>query len=517
MRARAIVLVVLGLVGLVLVGALVSPVKAPRGSTGTGATALLPVVSLSSSASRIWSCPGPLPVGAGHDKSEIALLNAGEANLVATLQVTTVSPVSQKNPVATGTAKGSGSRLDLPGRTQQIFDLPTTGPAGLASVTVVTSGSPVAVSELTIPFSGSNREAPLEAPCESGTSTKAYLLANSTLGASASTLTISNPTATPAVTDVTVFGQTAAVSPAPLQGIAVPPDGAVTVDLGRYVVQQGAFAVSVTSVSGRIAGGAFDLVSASGTSGGGFVVGSGVPEAQWQLPPGSAQAGRTLVVNILDPTSHATTVTVATPLYGKPTSQMSAQVPPQTDVSVSVPVADGSRWATTAVPGTVSEGPVSVRASGGVPILVAEAEQLPVVSSPGASSTGSSGSGSGTSGSTAPKVATVSMPPLEQASDWLVPAAATTPGLEDDVVGCNTGNRLEQASLEVVGVTAQSAPTLANFQVSPGACWSVPLSASIAESLAVGLEVSSSGPMVVDQVFAIGNVASVAVAVPGTR
>lgn len=501
MRVRAIGVVVSGLCALVVAGVLVTPAKAQRAATGGGATALLPVVRLSSSASRIWSCPGPLPTGAGHYKSEIALLNAGHTSVAATLQVTTVAPVSDKSPILTATAPKSSLHLEVAGGTQQLFGLPTSGPAGLASVSVVTAGSPVAVAELTIPFSGSNREAPLEAPCESGTSTKAYVLADSTLAQSASTLTISNPTATPAVAEVTAFGQATPVSPAPLQGLAVPADGAITIDLGRYVVQQGTFAVAVTAVSGRVAAGAFDSVSADGTTGGSFVVASGVPESQWQLPPGSAEAGRTLVINLLDPTGHPTTVTVATPLYGKPTSQISAQVSPQTDVSVTVPVENGSRWATTAVAGTVSEGAVVVRASGGVPVLVAAEEQLPVVSA---------------SGSTAAKVATLSVPPLEQASRWLVPAAASTPDLEDDVVSCNTGSRLEQASLEELGVAPPSAPTLANFQVSPGSCWSVPLSASIAKSLAVGLEVTSSGPMVVDQVFSIGNEASVAQAVPGT-
>ena len=101
---------------------------------------------------------------------------------------------------------------------------------------------------------------------------RGYIPVGSTYGSSDVRLAFSDPDATPAVVNVAASDGTALSSPPPFQGVVVPANGLVVLDLRRWVFQVGSLAVSANAVSGDIVVGALDttatlVVTSSGPAG----------------------------------------------------------------------------------------------------------------------------------------------------------------------------------------------------------------------------------------------------------
>ena len=487
-RVRSVLLGAAGIASLLGAGAAVSSHVAGLAAFGSGHN-LLPVVDLSSRASQVWSCPGPLPVGRGSTRSAIDVVDPGPTAAEALVSVVELPATGPHRPIVTSSKAPTASNVTIAAGSQRVIDLPAEGAAGLAAVSLVSSGAPVAVSEVI-----SGLATPVSSPCDLGMSVTSYLASGSTSGGSDSRLSISDPTATPAVVDVRVFEAGRAASPPALQGLAVPADGAIVVDIGHFVVQQAVTAASVTATTGRVAPGAFEEVSQARVgSGNSLATAVGSPRDLWVLPPGPTGQGRSVLLRLFNPGSRGTTVLITSPFPGEPTAEISVRVGAGSaaDVPLPVPVpvrkrggrprASGQLVASSSVSSLQQpEGPIIVRSTGAVGIVVSAQTTIPVK---GESS-----------------LVAFSAAAAEASTGWLLPGAVSTRATSDVVEVANPGQRIARVTLSQLGGAAGALP-LAGFEVPPGRCLAVLLAKNVVDVPAFALQLSSSQPVVTEQVF----------------
>lgn len=146
-------------------------------------------------------------------------------------------------------------------------------------------------------------------PCLSRGVSHWYATGFDTVVGSQAFLSIENPTATPSVFSVSIFGASGFAAPAPFQGLTVPAQGEVVVNLGDQVVNTANFGVYVDVLRGTLA----------------------VTGVQASNNTVSLVAGATA------PTSHAWFASVTT--VNGATAQLRVANPNQTPASVTVKVA----------------------------------------------------------------------------------------------------------------------------------------------------------------------------------
>jgi hypothetical protein len=502
LRLRAVLFVAAGLGAFLVAGSLVASAGSRPVAFGRGSF-LLPVVDLSSRASQIWACPGPLPTGSGAERSFVDVVDPGTVPAKVSVVVSEAPGTSPSRP-AVSSLGGTGSRelIVAPGE-EEAVPLPSSGPKELAAVSVVTDGPPVSVSEVV-----TGGLVPLESPCDLGSSVVSYLAPGSTLDRSDVELAVEDPTATPAVVDVHAFVGDQQVSPPPLQGLSVPADGTTVVDISHFVVQQSLIGLSVTAVTGRVVAGALEefLQSHLG-SGDALVTGVGAPRSAWSLPPGPNAPGKVVTARVLDPGSRATTVTVSSPFVGSPTSEISERIAAGTAVEIPLPVAvptsrggsggssKPSKSSGSSGSAPPQEGQISIRASGGVGVVASVVTSLPVVHEY--------------------DDAVVSTPAAKPSTSWLLAGAVSTSSTADDVALSNPGARAAHVVVEELAGPGGASP-VATVELPPGGSAVVALAATVVDDRAFALEVSASEPVSAGQLFSTSVQKSAAAGVPTT-
>jgi hypothetical protein len=357
----------------------------------------LPVVSLRSSGSVDWVCPGPLPAGASTRRSSVVVTNPGQRR--ASVEVV-VSAVKAGSSDAGTRLPPWSTQLSVAPRTQRVVSLRTTGPEQDDAVSVLSTAGAVAVFEsvataptgtLAVVHKGGKpirvaATAPEQSPCSTGVAGTSYLAGGSTAGQSDVVVSLYDPTATQAVASIRVSTGSASVEPPELQGVIIKPYSLQVFDLARSVVQQATVAVTATTSVGRIDLGASETVASDSTastsvSGQALLIGIAAPQQTWVMTPGLSGSDRTVAVDLYDPGSRPASVTMSSSVPGRPLIEVSATVPAGEvrQVGLPAPTATPSSSHTSGshksarnptVPPPV-EGAVIVRTAEGVGLVVA--------------------------------------------------------------------------------------------------------------------------------------------------
>ncbi len=239
---RAPVLVALAV--LAVGGGLADRAIRPAVATQVSLAPSLPTAAPTSALSSAWYCPGaPGPPGATA-AGQLVLANAGSRPVAGTITAVTGHGAPRTQPVAVA----ARSQLVVP--QAQLGE----GPSGAATVQL--AGGGVGVEEVVTGQLGRSA-----APCASATSQQWYLATGSTIKGNVLTLALFNPTASYAVADLTFATDQGPASPGDFQGIEVPADGLVTVDVGAHVQDRTGVATTVSARIGRLVVGQLELAS----------------------------------------------------------------------------------------------------------------------------------------------------------------------------------------------------------------------------------------------------------------
>lgn len=274
------------------------------------------VLASSNASSSAWYCAGPLPVGAGHEASSIAVANVGPRPVRGELVVASSAGSQKTTPIVVGA------------HAQAVYGLTRQGGRSVAAATVLVNSASVGVEELVHGPSG-----PMAAPCSIRAGREAYLAAGSTTGADNVALAVYDPGATPAVVSVTFATTTGPSSPPVFQGVSVRPGGLVVLDVGHEVASRLAVATLVHSTGGRVVVGAF-VQSITGRSLLGSLLGATPKGAtRWELPAAPLGGGVRQSFSVLNPTSRPARIEIR--LSGSPgAGTVSDVVPPNGVVSL---------------------------------------------------------------------------------------------------------------------------------------------------------------------------------------
>jgi len=282
-------------------------------------TSALPVVRGARPSS--WNCPGPLPTGSGEEHSAVEIANVSALASRAVVVVSEVRGPQKGHPAPAASAPAVTSSVEVPPNGEVTVALPDLGAPGEAAVSVEAAGGGVGVTE-----SVSGRSGPLQSPCAVGAGPTSYVATGSTAGTSQVSAGLLNPNGTPAVVNVSVSTGSSLESPPAFQGVVVPAQSLVVLDVGRWAPQHPTVALSAEAVSGEIVLGALEttsevvkvpaphaMVRAVSLSGAALVVGAGSPLPEWGFSGGPAASGLSVLFAVFNPGLVPETVTVSAP------------------------------------------------------------------------------------------------------------------------------------------------------------------------------------------------------------
>jgi hypothetical protein len=441
----------------------------------------LPVVQMTRPSA--WRCPGPLPLGAGKERSRIAIANS---SLFAAGVTVTVSRTNL--PVAGLSTKTSVSRtrVALDGRSQAVITLPGSGPAGYAAVSVDTDDGGIGVSESIRGLSGPAGAVIAASPCTLGSAPRGFIPAGSTYGSSDVRVGLYDPDATPAVVDVAVSNGVSVSSPPAFQGVVVPATGLVVLDLRRWVFQVSSLAIAATAVSGDIVIGSLETTeetvsSPSGTpsshsltrvhfAGASLLVGPDRALRQWSFTALQSRIGVASMFSVYDPGTKPVSVSVAPPGHGGRVAALSEDVPAGGIVDFQTPIAPGTRLGAKSVVITAATGSLVLVARVTARQRSRSLEELNTT-------LGTAGAG----------------------ERWLLPGATVTAGIDDIVTLADPGTKSATVSLVELPDLPAARVHLKDFTVLAGSQRNVDLGSLMKDAPEFALEVTADAPVLVEQ------------------
>jgi Family of unknown function (DUF5719) len=291
-RLAFVVLLVVVFVGVAVVDR-AAPRPAPSVASATQETLEVAQVAATDVESAAWYCAGgPGTVGAG-SSSALVLVNS------------TGRPVDGSVAWASpSTASGAGSAsVTVPAWTT--ITVPGTAPDAAATVTL-RGGGVGAWEQVTGPSGWS------VVPCAAASAPQWYFAAGSTRNGDALTLSLYNPDATDAVVDIDLLTSTGgALAPAAYQGIDLPAGALVVENIGDHVQNDPSVAATVTALSGSLVAYERQSTGQPGTTGLSVVLGTPRPAQRCAFALSTDATGGSVTFDLLNPASHAATVTAA--------------------------------------------------------------------------------------------------------------------------------------------------------------------------------------------------------------
>ncbi|MGA3215462.1 MAG: hypothetical protein ABSD97_07210 [Acidimicrobiales bacterium] len=446
----------------------------------------LPVVQMARPSA--WRCPGPLPIGAGKESSRIAIVNGSNASVSLSVAISRTGIPARG---VSGASSVSTSRLEVAGDSQTVLTLPRHGPAGLAAVSIETDAGGIGVAESIRGASSAAGGVIFASPCTLGSSPRSYVPSGSTLGASDVLVSLYDPDATPAVVNLSVSNGVTLSSPPAFQGLVVPASGLVVLDLRRWVFQLSSLAITATSVSGDVVLGALETTSAtvavaSATSstrqithavlsGASLLVGSDQGLGQWAFTALQSRIGVESMFSTYNPGTRPVSVSVAPPGRTGKVAALTEDVPAGGIVEFATPIAPGT---------PAGARSVVVSSQGGVVVVARLTTRQRTTALEELNAT------SGTAG------------PSDR---WLLPGAVVTANISDVLTVDNPGTRSAAVTLlELIGGSA-GAVWRGAYTVLPGTQRSINLRPILNHAPEVGLELSATVPILVEQQLTPGH------------
>ena len=288
----AIVLVVLGLVGLVVVGRDAQPPPPPF-FAATGGT-WMPAVGASGSLTGSWYCPGVPTDGSEGVGGEVVVSNGEAAQVVGRYQVLTEDGVVADESFTVGS--WSQTRIDV----DAVSD------ADFASVIVEIEGGTGFVEQIARHPLGDS-----VAACSNDTSPTWYVADGYTLENSVETLVLTNPFDESVVADLRFSTENRQSEPDRFRGFIVPPRSVQTIPIAELGARdEPIIAVTVEATAGRLVVGRAQEYRGGGRFG--YDVSLGAPELrdQWWFADGEVGDGVVETYSIYNPTDEEVEVTV---------------------------------------------------------------------------------------------------------------------------------------------------------------------------------------------------------------
>jgi len=182
-------------------------------------------------------------------------------------------------------------------------------------------------------------------PCQSEGVTDWYAAGLGTSGGTTSRLTLLNPSATPAVIDISTQSSLGFLAPAPYQGLVIPANGQLTLDLGQQVIDAKSLAVHVTALRGSFVGSALIVISTHAS----ILTGQPLPATEAHFASVNTNGDATESINLFNPLQVTAHVKLKLQLPGFTIAPIAIDVEPSATIGVTL-VPDtrvpASGWAT---------------------------------------------------------------------------------------------------------------------------------------------------------------------------
>lgn len=236
--------IVAALAGALIVGGLidhgVSHGSKPAAASADPFPAVAPPAALSSS----WFCAGATDTASGNAPGSVILANDAATPATAIVNLVTNKGTSGRVPVTVN----AYSRTVVP-------ETVKSGAAWIGAIVDVDAGA-VAVQQLI--------DGPLgraSSPCATAGSSQWYFTSGATLVNASVVISLLNPYPTSAVADMGFVTDQGQEFPAGFQGLVVPPNGLLTVNLGDHLRRRQTIATTITARSGRLVAWKTDVVT----------------------------------------------------------------------------------------------------------------------------------------------------------------------------------------------------------------------------------------------------------------
>ncbi|MGH9065020.1 MAG: DUF5719 family protein [Acidimicrobiales bacterium] len=263
---------------------------APAAATAT--TKASPLGSTSSTSGRKLRRSAAKKPAARAPSVSLLLANSGSHPVRGS--VTTVSPSGARAAMA----------ITVPARGQMVVDESRLAPGPDTAATVALDGGAVAVEQrVTTATMGT-----AVAPCASRPTRAWYFASGSTAGGDRLLVSLYNPLASPAIADLSFVTGEGQLRPSDDQGIVVPGESQVVLDVGAHVQERSLVATTVTVRLGRVVADEVEMGSARPDLA--LTLGAAAPRTRWYFPAGLVVPGAHERLDIVNPSADAAQVEI---------------------------------------------------------------------------------------------------------------------------------------------------------------------------------------------------------------
>lgn len=319
---RATILV--AIVSLLMIAVALDQVHGPASLTAAPSVALVPASEQTAAAvapvaaiSSSWYCAAALaatpgsgaPSGSGSTPPPSGSAPSGHpaatARVAATLLMANSGPMAVQGTITAAGSSAAPVPVTVPGRGQLVVDVTRLARGPEVAVTVALQGGGVAVEQR---VSGPRGLA--TAPCSSRPAQQWFFASGSTAAGDDLLVSLYNPLPTSAIADLSFTTDQGPVVPSDDQGVVVPPQSQLTVDVGVHVQERALVATDVNVRMGRLVVFEVELGSTPARPGMALALGASALGTQWDLPAGAVGPGAAEEIDIFNPSPTTAAVSI---------------------------------------------------------------------------------------------------------------------------------------------------------------------------------------------------------------
>jgi Family of unknown function (DUF5719) len=231
--------ILLAVVGVLLVGVLLNRVGGKPGSQSVTALAPVPVAAPTRALSSSWFCAGATDKGTAANQvsapGRVVIANTGSAAATGSVTIVASQGANRTVPVQVGPDSSTSVDENVPGGSEWIGAIVDMDAGGVAVSQEIDS---------TLGWSST--------PCATAGSSNWYFATGFTMANAGVELSLLNPYPSDSVVDLSFTTNQGIETPEDLQGLVVPADGMLSVNLGDHMRRRSAIATTVTARTGRV-------------------------------------------------------------------------------------------------------------------------------------------------------------------------------------------------------------------------------------------------------------------------
>ncbi len=231
--------ILLAVAGVLLVGVLLNRVGGKPGNQSVAALAPVPVAAPAGALSSSWFCAGATDNGAGNNPvfapGRVVIANSGAVTASGSVTLVPSQGVNHTVPVQVGPGSSSSVLENVPGGSQWIGAIVDMDAGGVAVSQEITSN---------LGWSAT--------PCATSGSSTWYFATGFTMANAGVELSLLNPYPSDSVVDLSFTTNQGIETPEDFQGLVVPAEGMLSVNLGDHLRRRQAIATTVTARTGRV-------------------------------------------------------------------------------------------------------------------------------------------------------------------------------------------------------------------------------------------------------------------------